>query len=254
MQPITYKRLLEVIRKKEKINIVKQPIKEAKVNEEPEVDSERDFGLTALTYAVYESIPIDNTFNYYQCELTGNASVDLHIIYGTRDTHDSTKILTKPIFQNIAKIKRNYDITLTKLDNTYIIVNGRHRIIYLKNFYEENEIGCLTKEELNTLKELVTIPAKVTKRIEDREVNEIIANLIKNYYGIFIQKANFLNDLPELIIIYKSTLCYVKNKEELIDFYNKLSKMQSVNEYKLVVNEVDKYNYIIVLKKNKDLF
>ena len=63
MQPITYTRLIEVIRKKEKIKCVKQPIKEAIIKEEPDVESERDFGLTALTYTVYESIPIDNTFN-----------------------------------------------------------------------------------------------------------------------------------------------------------------------------------------------
>lgn len=242
MQPITYTRLIEVIRKKEKIKCVKQPIKEAIIKEEPDVESERDFGLTALTYTVYESIPIDNTFNYYHSELTGNANVDLHIIYGTRDTHDSIKTLKKPILENIAKIKRNYDITLTKFDNTYLIANGRHRIIYLKNFYEENEIGCLNKEELNKLKELVTIPVKVTKRIEDKEINEIIDNLTKNYYGIFIQKANFLNDLPELIIIYKRTLCYIKTKEELIDFYNKLTTFKSIEEYKLVLNESDRYN------------
>ena len=41
---------------------------------------------------------------------------------------------------NIAKIKRNHDISLSLCDGTYIINNGRHRIVYLKHYYENSEI------------------------------------------------------------------------------------------------------------------
>lgn len=245
MQPITYKRLLEVIRKKEKFNLVKQPIKEATINEEP--DNERSFGLTALTYSIYESIPIDSNFNYYHTELTGIARLDLHIIYGSKDAHDSSHILTRPILENISKIKRNYDISLTRLDGTYIITNGRHRIVYLKNFYEENVVGCLKPDELLELKDLVTIPVKVTKRIEDEEINQIIDKLIKRYPNIFIQKSNYLDELPEIIIIYKKTLCYIRTKEQLIDFYNKIINKEPVDDYKVVISEDETYTYVDII-------
>lgn len=235
MQPIPYHRILEAIRKNENLKLINQPVKSATFTSE--IPKERSFGSSPITYTVYEEVTIDDKFNYYHIDLTGIPHLDYQLIYGEKDTHDSQRILEKPLLENVAKIKRNYDITLSYFDNTYIISNGRHRILYLKNYYLENEVGCANKKELQELKSLVTIPAKVTKRIEDKEINNIVKDLRSRFVGIFIYKSNYLNDLPELIILYKQSLYFVKTKEELIDFYNLIIEQKSIDDYKIVVNE-----------------
>ena len=132
-----------------------------------------DFGPTGLIYTTCELITIDDEFKYYNFELTGNPKIDLQLIYGSKDAHNSIGILTRPSEDNIARIKRNHDISLTKCEDTYLINNGRHRIVYLKHYYEECSQYCDTQEALDTLKNKVTIPAKINKRIEDPQINEI---------------------------------------------------------------------------------
>ena len=200
----------------------------------PVVIEPPDFGPTGLIWTTIEQITIDEDFKYYNSELTGNPKVDLQLIYGSKDVHNSVGILTRPSEDNIARIKRNYDISLTKCDDTYLINNGRHRIVYLKHYFADCYQYCDTEEALNTLKQKVTIPVRINKRLEDRRINEILIFLKENYEDMFIFKTDVLNDNPELAIFYEDSLYYVKNKDEIIDFYQRIELGEDLTEYKLL--------------------
>ena len=196
-----------------------------------------DFGPTGLIWTTIETITIDEDFKYYNSELTGNPKVDLQIIYGSKDVHNSVGILTRPTEDNIAKIKRNYDISLTKCEDTYLINNGRHRIVYLKHYYADCYPYCDTEEALKALKQKVTIPVRINKRLEDRQINEILIFLKEKYEKMYIYKTDVLNDNPELAIFYEGSLYYVKNKEEITDFYQRIELGEDLSEYKLLILE-----------------
>jgi hypothetical protein len=200
----------------------------------PVVIEPPDFGPTGLIWTTIEQITIDEDFKYYNSELTGNPKVDLQLIYGSKDVHNSIGILTRPSEDNIARIKRNYDISLTKCDDTYLINNGRHRIVYLKHYFADCYQYCDTEEALNTLKQKVTIPVRINKRLEDRRINEILIFLKEKYEDMFIFKTDVLNDNPELAIFYEDSLYYVKNKDEIIDFYQRIELGEDLTEYKLL--------------------
>lgn len=200
----------------------------------PVVIEPPDFGPTGLIWTTIEQITIDEDFKYYNSELTGNPKVDLQLIYGSKDVHNSVGILTRPSEDNIARIKRNYDISLTKCDDTYLINNGRHRIVYLKHYFADCYQYCDTEEALNTLKQKVTIPVRINKRLEDRRINEILIFLKEKYEDMFIFKTDVLNDNPELAIFYEGSLYYVKNKDEIIDFYQRIELGEDLTEYKLL--------------------
>lgn len=200
----------------------------------PVVIEPPDFGPTGLIWTTIEQITIDEDFKYYNSELTGNPKVDLQLIYGSKDVHNSVGILTRPSEDNIARIKRNYDISLTKCDDTYLINNGRHRIVYLKHYFADCYQYCDTEEALNTLKQKVTIPVRINKRLEDRRINEILIFLKEKYEDMFIFKTDVLNDNPELAIFYEDSLYYVKNKDEIIDFYQRIELGEDLTEYKLL--------------------
>lgn len=229
----------------------------------------RDFGPTGLTYSTVELLTIDENFKYYNQELTGDPKIDLQLIYGSKDVHDSIGILTRPTEDNIAKIKRNYDISLSLCDGTYIINNGRHRLVYLRHYYDDCVEYCDTEEALQNLKETVTIPVRVIKRIEDPLINEIIIYLKNKYEDITMMKANVLNNEPEIIIILNKSLYYLRTKEEIIEFYCKteeqgdlsLFKMFNINEttffdinklfellYETLGKELFNMSYIAILK------
>lgn len=200
----------------------------------PVVIEPPDFGPTGLIWTTIEQITIDEDFKYYNSELTGNPKVDLQLIYGSKDVHNSVGILTRPSEDNIARIKRNYDISLTKCDDTYLINNGRHRIVYLKHYFADCYQYCDTEEALNTLKQKVTIPVRINKRLEDRRINEILIFLKEKYEDMFIFKTDVLNDNLELAIFYEDSLYYVKNKDEIIDFYQRIELGEDLTEYKLL--------------------
>lgn len=193
-----------------------------------------DFGPTGLIWTTCENITIDENFKYYNSELTGNPAEDLQLIYGSKDVHNSVGILTRPANENIARIKRNYDISLTKCDDTYLINNGRHRIVYLKHYFSDCYQYCDTEEALNLLKQKVTIPVRINKRLEDRQINEILIFLKEKYENMCIFKTDVLNDDPELAIFYEDSLYYVKNKDEIIDFYQKIELGEFLDEYKIL--------------------
>lgn len=199
-----------------------------------DIPEKRDFGPTGLTYTTCELLTIDENFKYYNQELTGDPKIDLQLIYGSKDVHDSIGILTRPTEDNIAKIKRNYDISLSLCDGIYIINNGRHRLVYLRQYYDNCVEYCDTEEALQQLKETVTIPVRVIKRIEDPLINEIIIYLKNKYEDIVLIKANVLNDEPEIIVMLNKSIYYLKNKEEIIDFYCKTEEQADLSNHKLI--------------------
>jgi len=85
-----------------------------------------------------------------------------------------------------------------------IIANGRHRIIYI--LYNRTPI---------------VIPAKVTRRIKDKETN-IILNKLKEMFGISTYKNNILNDEPNILLAFNGLLYEVKDKKTLLEFYDNI--------------------------------
>lgn len=226
----------------------------------PRQREKRDFGRSGLVYTTCELLTIDDTFNYYSSELIGDPFYDLPIIYGEKDTHNSVGILTRPAEENIAKIKRNHDISLFLCDDTYVINNGRHRLVYLQHYYKECAKYCDTEESLQSLKEQVTIPVRITKRIEDKEINDILLTLKDRYENISIYKSNILNDNLEIVITYNNSLFYLKNKTEIIDFFIRLELDDNTDIYKIMdINpnpypDIEKIYAYLYSKVGQDLY
>lgn len=225
-----------------------------------EIPEKRDFGPTGLTYTTCELLTIDDNFKYYNQELTGDPKIDLQLIYGSKDVHDSIGILTRPTEDNIAKIKRNYDISLSLCDGTYIINNGRHRLVYLRQYYDNCVEYCATEDALQQLKETVTIPVRVIKRIEDPLINEIIIYLKNKYEDIVLIKANVLNDEPEIIVMLNKSVYYLKTKEEIIDFYCKTEEVDDLSMYRIMISkeitffDMNKLFEVLYISLGKELF
>lgn len=160
-------------------------------------------------YSRRELVTIDSSFKYCNDELSGNIYNDFDNLYSNERYVDSFRVvspLNRSYEENINEIKRNSDICLLKIGNSYKIENGRHRIIYLlKNRKEEK------------------IPVLLTRVFEDKESN-IIFKYLKEVYNAVIYKNNLLNDEFDLLININGIAYNIKNKEELILFCDNLRK------------------------------
>jgi len=127
-------------------------------------------------------------------------------------------------------------IKLTKLGNVYETEDGRHRILYLLNSGKS-----------------ISIPAKVSRRFEDEEVNIILKELT-NYYNVKVYKNNVLNDELNILICLNDKLYEIRNKNELVNFYNSVKSNNIINisstDFKIVPkNNIEKNREIIKLYK-----
>lgn len=163
------------------------------------------FEEVALEHTRPEIVTIDKSFIYYGSKLSGDVYKDYNLLYNDdRYGNNPSNPLKRGYYSNIEEIKKSNDISIRKLGNVNEIKNGRHRIIYI--LYNEKTVA---------------IPAKVTRRIEDKQFN-IILNELKIKYNIYVYKNNILNDQPNVLLYYKEKLYEIRNKEELIKIYDNL--------------------------------
>lgn len=172
------------------------------------------FEDTAFWYSTTDLVKFDSEFLYYHSNLTGNVEVDFYNLYNDERYKDNPNSpLNKPFYENLDHILRVNDIDITRIGNLHVIGNGRHRILYLMYF------DCDCK-----------IPVSVTKRIEDKEFNEILLRL-KDKYKLSFNKNNIFNDDPDIIINYERKTYNVKNKDELKRFEELLDRGESIEEF-----------------------
>ncbi len=199
---------------------------------------------SSLRYIRYEKVPIDDTFTYENNELTGDLSYDLDLLYGKLDNDKNVRgtLSSSSLNQNIERIHNSNDINLNLRNGIYDIKNGRHRLLYLKNFFLSNYKSYSNPILLNRLKEMVTIIAAVNRTCEDEEINYYLINLERMFPFIRFIKNDIQNDDFSIIIILGNNSYLIENKQELIEFYNLASKEKFDNEFFFGFNY--RYEYI----------
>ena len=191
-------------------------------------------------YNRFESITIDENFIYTGPKLTGDPSYDIDIIYGKATSPDKRFDKTTPFLDNLSKIKRSQDINLVRMDGYYKIENGRHRLLYLLNYYLDYTKGKISKIDLEYIKKMLTITANVRCHIEDQEFNNIIKLLTKKY-RVYIYKNELRNDEPNIYISLNNVVYHTKSTEELKDLYDLLNNNINNNKY-FVGEEIEREN------------
>ncbi len=215
----------------------------------PKVNYDLPFG-----YSRYEKVYVDDTFDYDADDLTGDADYDIDIIYGGKDYHESRKKISSNPDENIKFIKKSSSMLLTKVGDRIKINNGRHRLVYMKKFFLDHVDQCKDEKLLAHLREQCSVVVLVTRTFEDQEVLDVIQSIYKLVPNIRIQKNSVLNDEVDLIIFIQGKIINVRNKAELIDFYNGLKEQKIRNKYeiaKLNKGSTLQSNFVIdyILKK-----
>ena len=205
-----------------------QEKKKQQIKKDNYYQKHRIFEETAFTYIRTELITINPSLIYYHQDLSGNIYEDYNFLYQNKEKYKN--ILNNSYETNVAKIKKSSDILLKKTGNVYEIENGRHRIIYL--------------------------PIQIKRRIEDKEFN-IVLNNLKKEYNISIIKNNLLNNEPNILIILNNKAYEIKNKEELIKFYNNLKQGlqvdRSINILPFDINNLIEIDTNKIINQYRDL-
>jgi len=181
--------------------------------------TQRGFDIIAFTYSRKELITITPSFQYDYPTATGNIQIDFQNKYQEEryiDRPQTLHPLNKDYQTNIEDIKTHTDILLKKVGNVYEIENGKHRILYIM------------KHGIP-----VQIPVTMTRRIEDREFNEILCILKENYQAKFY-KNNILNDEPNILINIQGKAYVIKNKQELLSFYKSIRDKEPLTNYQSI--------------------
>lgn len=205
-------------------------------------------GKQLVKYSRYEIVRIDDTFKYKGDLLTGDVNYDIDVIYGSKDTHETREKLAKLPDDNIRKIKSTSGINLKKIGDTYEVVNGRHRLVYMKSYFMNNIGYCRSKESEELLRDRCSVIANVSKTIEDPEVIRILRQLKRLIPNVKYLKENPLNDEINLVIIINNQVYIIEDKSSLINFYERLINKQSVQDYYIIKDDSEAmidYNSII---------
>lgn len=206
---------------------------------------------SSLYYPTYEEIPITEDFIYDNDELTGEAIYDIDDLYGKFNSNGSREKLSDTyLSQRLDFIKNSHDISAIKRDNKYRIVNGRHRLVYLKYYYLSNYKQCKTPLELESLKKMVTAPICVNKTIEDEETQRVLIYLEQINPSIKFYKTNIENDNCDLIIVNRENAYHIKSKKELIKLASYLGNRKDNNEFFIGHNtNIENAPYEIIINK-----
>lgn len=233
MKIVVKEKLMKLLKRDEKIEIKKNEETVSTVGEKQ--DGASSLKTERFMYLRMEKVKINDSFKYYNFALTGNLKTDYDDLFGINDSHGSAKVLEHSFRENYLKIQRSYDISLAYNNGVYNIYNGRHRLIYLKAFYEAyhckgTDLGY-------------EVPALVSYFINDLNVNKIINSLVKDY-GAKIYKGNYYDDEISFFMTINNKLYIVNNKEELEDFYERFKVNDTLEEY-FVSETADENNILI---------
>lgn len=170
------------------------------------------FSKVGFSYVRPELVTINNKMIYKGFGLTGNIERDLEVLYQD-DRYGSMGVKEGPLYRgyeaNIENMRNQNDITLRKYGNVNIIENGRHRLVYIMAYGNEE-----------------TLAIKVIRRFEDKEINVILSEL-REKYGFSIYKNNLLNDEFDILLGYDNKVYNIKSKAELLKFYDEFKKDNS---------------------------
>ena len=173
------------------------------------------FNEVGFTYIRPEMVHLNDYFNYYYTDCTGDVYTDYHQLYG--DERYSNEEEDNPLFndyyQNLDSIRNSNNIQVSKFGNLYHIDNGRHRLLYVLYHGWDEEVPCM-----------------VTKRIENREFN-IITYKLKKFYHAKIYKNNILDDNPNIVICLDGKLYKIDGINELQDFYAFINNSDYLKKY-----------------------
>jgi len=175
---------------------------------------------------------VDSDFLYYYTGTSGSIEQDFRTLY-SGERYQGRLASISPLHnsyeENVAQIRRQNDISLTKLGNVYFIENGRHRILYIMR----NGMGAI-------------IPISISRRIEDQEFNRILEKL-RQEYNMVAYKNNILNDAPDILLKDASEAYRIKSKEELLIFYDNLQAGRNNHQFEKIPfenePEVDKVEF-----------
>ena len=192
---------------------------------------------SSLEWHRYEAVCISDSFIYNNEELSGDTEYDLDELYGKHDNKNGREIVSSlSLSDKIARIKNSYDINLTKRDGKYRIQNGRHRLLFLKNYYLTTSPGYTNPEHLRRLKEMVTVYALVDHTFEDPEINYYLIELEKMFKNIHFLKTDIETDEFGILVFLGGRVHLLKAKEDLIKFYNLVVKGKLPDEYFIGIN------------------
>ena len=198
---------------------------------------------SSLSYKRYEMISINNDFNYSNEELTGDLSYDLDYLYGSHDPKDNRSLVRETnLDDRIKMIKHKYDINLTYRNGMYDIGNGRHRILFLKHYYQTNYRDCILPIQKRYLDNQTTIVANVDYTFEDEEINRYLIFFEERFKQVYYYKNNCNNDEFDIIVICGNHAYHIPSKEDLFRFVKLMRKEEYKNQYLVGLNS----NYEVV--------
>lgn len=212
---------------------------------------------SSFSYSRFELISITSEFVYSNQEFTQDVFYDIDFIYGKYDGNNSRRAVTKNFSEDMAAIRHKTDIKVRQRGDTYEISNGRHRILYVKHFYLQNYSFYKNANKLDKLKKMTTLPMQVERTIEDPDMINDLRQLENADPTIRIYKIDLNHDLPEILIIYKSKIYKITNKEELHILTSTLLQCGESSVYYIGDNnESNEFNYrkiieslILILKE-----
>ena len=194
-----------------------------------------------VSYYRFEPITIDDKFEYFNNEVTGDADYDVDLLYAGYLSRDSKNGISSVFDENLRRIKKSTElIQLTKYGDKYEIINGRHRLIYLKHMYsimtDPKVVDRLKREDFS-------IPALINHGIENDECNQLLQIIRNRHRTVKLLKDNVNDDEVNVIIIIDDRVYRVGNIEELKEFVYSLHQ----EKYFVGINskvELD-YEYIV---------
>lgn len=223
-----------------KQNIENNRAREAKYHQrEAYYRKQKGFEEVGMVYTRTELLQIDRDFMYYYSGMSGEVEEDFRNLYNG-ERYQGRLASVNPLYnsyiENVEQIRRQNDISLTKIGNVYFVENGRHRILYIMR----NGEGA-------------TIPVTITKRIENQEFNRILEEL-KRKYNMVAYKNNTLNDNPDILLRVGEEAYRLANDGELVEFYHNLQAGKSNNHFEKIsfVSEID-FDKVAVTRKYEAL-
>ncbi len=169
-----------------------------------------------VNYYRFEPVTINDEFEYFNNQVTGDADYDVDLLYAGYLSRDSKNNISPTFEENLKRIKKSTElIQLSKYGDKYEIINGRHRLIYLKHMYKVMvEPGSVDRLKIEDF----SIPALVNYGIENEECNNLLLILKNRDRSIKFLKDNINNDDENIIIIIGDSVYRVGNIEELKEF------------------------------------
>ena len=192
---------------------------------------------SSLEYYDFEKVLIDDKFQYDNDELSGDLSYDLDTLYTRFDPKNNRELFRETTLdERLRRITNTYDYSLVLRDGKYHIGNGRHRILFLKHYYEQNLPDCTEPFHFDYLANQATIIATVNHTIEDEEINRYLIFFEERFKNVSYFKTDITNNNFDIIVTCGNYAYHLSSKEDLIRFVKLMRKEEYDNQYFIGLN------------------